>query len=176
MRPSLLLTSFDTWLPHQKSNTSDDLLGQVVQFDSFPKSRSLLRKLPVDKRLATDLAIDRLEAIQPHAIICCGMAESYPKMMLESQAKRGENRLQTTLDLNPLLASLTTTGISHDAGSFVCNDFYYGVLDYIQKRQLPCYCLFVHVPIISDDNLPQLQTDFLSLCINIQAAVSIAAT
>jgi pyroglutamyl-peptidase len=164
MRPSLLLTSFDTWLPHQKSNTSDDLLAQVVQFDSFPKSRSLLRKLPVDSRLATDLAIDRLETLQPHAIICCGMAELRPKMMLESQAKRGETVLKTTLDLNSLIANLTTTEISDNAGSFVCNDLYYGILDYIHQRQLPSHCLFVHVPLISADNLPQLQADFLRIC------------
>ncbi|MGB3559540.1 MAG: peptidase C15 [Geitlerinemataceae cyanobacterium] len=160
----MLLTSFDTWLPHQKSNTSDDLLAQVVQFDSFPQSRSLLRKLPVDSRLATHLTIDRLEILQPDAIICCGMAESRQKMMLESQAKRGETVLQTPFDLNRLVANLTTTEISHDAGRFVCNDLYYGILDYINQRQLPIHCLFVHVPVLSDDNLPQLQSDFLSLC------------
>jgi pyroglutamyl-peptidase len=164
MRPSLLLTSFDTWLPHQKSNTSDDLLEQVVQFDSFPKSRSLLRKLPVDSQLAIDLTINRLETLQPHTIICCGMAESRPKMMLESQAKRGEIVLKTTIELNRLVANLTTTEISDDAGSFVCNDLYYGILDYINQRQLSIHCLFVHIPLISAKNLPQLQADFLSLC------------
>lgn len=176
MRPSLLLTSFDTWLPHQKSNTSDDLLAQVVQFDSFPQSRSLLRKLPVDSQLATDLAIDRLETLQPDTIICCGMAESRPKMMLESQAKRGERVLKTTLDLNRLVENLTTTEISNDAGSFVCNDLYYSILDYIYQRQLSIHCLFVHIPLISDENLPHLQADFLNLCINIQVAVETAAT
>jgi pyroglutamyl-peptidase len=164
MRPSLLLTSFDTWLPHQKSNTSDDLLAQVVQFDSFPKSRSLLRKLPVDSQLATNLTINRLETLQPHAIICCGMAESRRRMMLESQARRGGTILKTTLDVESLAAKLRTTEISDHAGHFVCNDFYYGILDHIYRQQLDTHCLFVHIPLISEDNLLQLQGDFLVLC------------
>lgn len=164
MRPSLLLTSFDTWLPHQKSNTSDDLLSQVIELESFPPQRSLLRKLPVDSRLATELAIEQLERLQPHAILCCGMAESRPKMMLESQAKRGNGVLKTRFHLPGLVAKLTHTEISDNAGSFVCNDLYYSLLEYIEKRQLPIQCLFVHVPLISAGNLWQLQTDFLKLC------------
>lgn len=164
MRPSLLLTSFDTWLPHQKSNTSDDLLARVVELESFPLRRSLLRKLPVDSQLATDLAIEHLERLQPDTILCCGMAESRPKMMLESQAKRGETVLKTTFDLEGLVATLTDTEISDDAGSFVCNDLYYSLLEYIEQRQLPTQCLFVHVPLISAGNIWQLQTDFLKLC------------
>lgn len=168
MRPSLLLTSFDTWLPHQKSNTSDDLLGQVVQFDSFPQSRSLLRKLPVDSQLATELTIDRLETLQPNAVICCGMAERRSTLTLESQAKRGEISLKSTLNVESLVTQLAQTEVSHDAGGFVCNDLYYNVLDYIYQRQLRTHCLFVHIPLISEDNLPHLQTDFLNLCQHVE--------
>lgn len=168
MRPSLLLTSFDTWLPHQKSNTSDDLLGLVVQLDSFPQSRSLLRKLPVDSQVATDLTIDRLETLQPHAVICCGMAELRSTLTLESQAKRGEMTLKSTFDVEGLVTKLSSADVSHDAGKFVCNDLYYNVLDCIYQRQLPTHCVFVHIPLIHEENLWQLQADFISLCQHIE--------
>ncbi len=51
----LLLTSFRTWLPHQKSNSSDELLEIVAT-----KSKDqyyFLRKLPVDLGLASRQAI-----------------------------------------------------------------------------------------------------------------------
>ena len=54
MSKKVLLTSFSTWLPHQKSNSSDDLLHEVTKDDSLPASLTTLRQLPVDIHLASN--------------------------------------------------------------------------------------------------------------------------
>jgi pyroglutamyl-peptidase len=64
MPQRILLTSFQTWLPHQKTNSSDDLLNLVnlvnlvnISRVQQLKSNSLLflRQLPVDIKLATQI-------------------------------------------------------------------------------------------------------------------------
>lgn len=79
MANKILLTSFDTWLHHQKSNSSDDLLNEISQRaggfteqicmltdmrslptpTAFP-SLTLLRQLPVDVELASCCVIAKI--------------------------------------------------------------------------------------------------------------------
>ena len=49
----ILLTSFETWLPHQKSNSSDDLLHHIESERIDGVSLTFVRKLPVDTVLAS---------------------------------------------------------------------------------------------------------------------------
>ncbi|MDY6936817.1 MAG: peptidase C15 [Cyanobacteriota bacterium] len=168
MHPKLLLTSFETWLPHQKSNTSDDLLGKVSRLESFSPTRTLLRKLPVDNKLATDRTIAAIEQLQPTGILCCGMAEKRSRLTLESQATRGEEILPTTVDLDTLLPKLAVTEISHDAGDFVCNHLYYTLLEYLHDRNSNIPCLFVHVPLLDANNLAPIVDDFTIVCREIE--------
>ncbi len=164
MRSSLLLTSFATWLPHQKSNTSDDLLALAVQHPAFSPSWQVLRQLPVDRQMAIDRVIQMLEQVQPAGILCCGMAEMRTQMEIEVQAVCGDRVLQTLVNVADLSTRLQVTGISHDAGRFVCNDLYYGVLDYIRYCQLPIVSLFVHIPLLTPENIPGILSDFLTIC------------
>ena len=52
MTINTLLTSFDTWQTHQQSNSSDDLLAEIIKRGAFPKNIHCIRKLPVDFQLA----------------------------------------------------------------------------------------------------------------------------
>jgi pyroglutamyl-peptidase len=164
MRSSLLLTSFATWLPHQKSNTSDDVLALAAQHPAFSPTWQVLRQLPVHRKRAIDLVLSRLEQLQPVGIICCGMAEMNTQMEVEVQAVCGDRSLQTGVNVAELVASLQVTGMSNDAGQFVCNDLYFGVLDYIRIRQLPIAGLFVHIPLLNPENTPAILSDFLQIC------------
>ena len=161
MSRKTLLTSFDTWLPHQKSNSSDDLLTELLKIDSVSISLHLLRKLPVDFQLAPSQVISKINQLQPDIIVCCGMAEARKKLTIESNAKNEGEILKTTFDIDHLVAGLSITEISHDAGWFVCNRLYYLILQYISDRNLKQQCLFVHVPILTQENLGQIVTDFL---------------
>ncbi len=58
MSIKLLLTSFQTWLPHQTSNSSDDLLEIIQKQQSNEDSLFFLRNLPVNTELATQKVIE----------------------------------------------------------------------------------------------------------------------
>lgn len=161
MANKILLTSFDTWLPHQKSNSSDDLLNEISNLTFTLPSLTFLRKLPVDVNLASCCVIAKTDELQPDTIICCGMAECRTQLTVESHASCGDSLLKTPVDLKQLVAGTTGIEISHDAGKFVCEGLYYSVLQYLRERHLNTNCIFVHVPILTQDNLAGVVADFL---------------
>lgn len=172
----ILLTSFTTWLPHQKSNSADDLLGLV---DRIPQLSSLnlclLRKLPVNTTLAAQQVITAIEELQPQALICCGMAADRTHLTIETQAFSPQSNLTTakpltsTADLTQIMAELKTTTLSDEAGKFVCEGLYYEVLHYLQKSPIPC--IFVHVPLLTPHNQPEILTDFTQILHNLSIQV-----
>lgn len=161
MTAPILLTSFDTWLPHQKSNSSDDLLAKISPIKSLPYSLTFLRKLPVDFQKAPILAIAQINQLRPDTIICCGMAESRQKLTVESCACCDTDMLKTAVNLERLVADLAATEISHEAGKFVCEALYYAVLKHICDSQIAAKCIFVHVPILTNENTDKIVADFL---------------
>ena len=161
MTAKILLTSFDTWLPHQQSNSSGDLLAKISQIQSLPYSLTFLHKLPVDFQLAPNLAIAQINKFQPDTIICCGMAESRQKLTVESCAWCDREILKTAVNLEHLTADLAATEISHEAGKFVCEALYYAVLKHLADSQMSAKCIFIHVPILTPENTDKIVGDFL---------------
>jgi pyroglutamyl-peptidase len=161
MKKRILLTSFDIWLPHQQSNSSDDLLIEVGKLNSLAHDFTFLRQLPVDVQLASSQVQTKIDELKPNYIICCGMAESRKKLSVEKIASYAENILQTTVDLEQLVAEATAIEISHDCGKFVCEGLYYSVLDYLRQHQLAVPCIFVHVPVLTEENFGGIFADFL---------------
>ncbi|MBD2604501.1 peptidase C15 [Scytonema hofmannii FACHB-248] len=161
MKKRILLTSFDIWLPHQQSNSSDDLLIEVGKLNSLAYNLTFLRQLPVDVQLASSQVKAKIQVVQPNYIILCGMAESRKQLSVEKIASYAENILQTTVDLEQLVAEANTIEISHDCGKFVCEALYYSVLDYLREQQLTIGCIFVHVPVLTQENLEGIFADFL---------------
>lgn len=169
------MTSFDIWLSHHQTNSSDDLLEQVAQLDFFGDSLTFLRKLPVDFELAPQLAIAKIAELEPDLVICCGMAESRSKLTLESRATRGEDVIHTSIDLDRILRHLKATEISHYAGRFVCEALYYSILTYLRDRNLQTPCLFVHVPLLTPENSELILADLLSTIAAVSEMTAIAA-
>jgi pyroglutamyl-peptidase len=64
------------------------------------------------------------------------------------------------VDLEELVAGLAATEISYDAGKFVCEGLYYEVLKYLGNGKRNVCCIFVHVPILTPENLPSIVADF----------------
>ena len=160
MASKILLTSFDTWLPHQKSNASDDLLEEIAQLNRLSPYITLLRKLPVDAGRASCAAIARVNELHPDVVVCCGMAEQRTQLTVESNATCGNMTLATSVDLERLVTSSNRIEISHDAGKFVCEGLYYSMLKYLYENQLNIPCVFVHVPILTEENLVEIVADF----------------
>jgi pyroglutamyl-peptidase len=156
----ILLTSFQTWLPHQKSNSSDDLLEAVARLASSSYSLTFLRHLPVDISQASDRVITQINESQPDIIICCGMAESRRQLSIESNATNGDKVLKTSINLDRLVQGCLGAEISHEAGKFVCEGLYYSVLHHLQKNDSQKHGLFVHVPVITPNNFAGIMADF----------------
>ncbi|AFY42820.1 hypothetical protein [Nostoc sp. PCC 7107] len=170
MKKRILLTSFDTWLNDQPSNSSDDLLQEVSQVDSIPHDLKFLRLLPVDVMLASSWVIQKISQLQPDYIICCGMAASRQRLSVEMGANQGEIFLATGVNLEKLVSGTVATDISKDCGKFVCEGLYYAVLDYLHQYQLTNRCIFVHVPILNQENLVAIVADFLLIIHNLALA------
>ncbi len=160
---SILLTTFDTWKPHQPSNSSDDLITELVQRKLLPPHTHLCRKIPVDFQLAPEKVLSVVKALQPDLIVCCGMAEKRSHLTVEANGKHQGDILYTTIPLKPLVEQTQTTTISHNTGRFVCNYLYYSILKYIQSHQLKTHCLFVHVPPLNPENLEAIVQDFSTI-------------
>lgn len=158
-----LLTSFTTWKPHQKSNSSDDLLERIGQYYSHPERLSLLRKLPVHSQQAIAKTLLSLHREQPVWVLCCGMAEKRDRLSIESNATQGDKILRPAIDLERLISGLDRVYISHHAGRFVCEDLYYGVLNEIKTLNLPTRALFIHVPILHPENEQTIISTFVEI-------------
>ncbi|NEQ77065.1 MAG: peptidase C15 [Okeania sp. SIO2C9] len=167
MKIKVLLTSFDIWKPHHKSNSSDDLLSLIFVQNLTNYSLSFLRKLPVDTQIATEIVIDKIEEIKPDVIVCCGMAEKRKILTIESQASCGEVVMKTSIDLAELVLGLDVTEISNDAGKFVCEYLYYSVLKYLDMRCYQSKCIFVHVPVLTENNRDKIVGDFMKILLSI---------
>jgi pyroglutamyl-peptidase len=161
MKKRFLLTSFDTWLSDQQSNSSDDLLLEVAKLDPLPHNLTFLRQLPVDVHLASDRVIQKISELQPDCIICCGMAASRMQLTVEFCASWKESILQTGVDLEQLVSGARSIEISHDCGKFVCEGLYYSVLDHLRQSQIRANCIFVHVPVLHSENLVNIVADFV---------------
>ncbi|MBE9006684.1 peptidase C15 [Fortiea sp. LEGE XX443] len=170
MKKRILLTSFDTWLSDQQSNSSDDLLLEVTKVDSIPHDLKFLRLLPVDVMLASSWVIQKIAELQPDYIICCGMAASRQQLSVEVGANQGKMFLPTVVDLEKLVSGTVATDISNDCGKFVCGGLYYAVLNYLQEYQLTTRCIFVHVPFLNQENLVAILADFLLIIHNLALA------
>ncbi len=157
----MLLTSFNIWLPEQKSNSSDDLLVEVSKLKDLPHDLNFLRQLPVDVELARSQVIEKIHELQPETLICCGMAAKRQQLNVEAVACCGESVLQTAVDLEKLVEGAVAIEISYDCGKFVCEGLYYSMLDYLRQHQPQLRCIFVHVPILTEENLPLIVADFL---------------
>lgn len=157
----ILLTSFQTWLPHHKSNSSDDLL-EIIQKANYPSVANLffLRNLPVDVEQASHKVIREVEHVQPEIVICCGMAEKRSKLTIESNASCSNECLYTSVDLTDLVRTLKITEVSNNAGKFVCEGLYYQLLKHIKLQHLGTYCIFVHVPLLSNNQAKLVRQDF----------------
>lgn len=159
MQKNILLTSFTTWKTCHVTNSSDDMLGHVV--NSYNKPLHYLHKVPVDHELAPEKVLEEFIKLKPDILVCCGMAEKRKMLNLESRARLGEKTLETDVDLKNLAKGLAMTRVSHDAGKFVCNTLYFSVLNYLKNQSQSC--IFVHVPVLTSDNLEPIKSNFISV-------------
>ncbi len=157
-----LITTFETWLPHQKSNASDDLILALEAESALPAHCQVLHGLPVEVDAAFGQIQGAVEQHRPDYIFCCGMAEQRSRLNFELQAVCGDQVRRTSIPAaywNSLRTSWRCAELSEDAGRFVCNGLYFRLLDERESLGNP-QVLFVHVPPLTEANHRDLMADF----------------
>ncbi|MEM6451287.1 MAG: peptidase C15 [Cyanobacteria bacterium P01_D01_bin.105] len=175
MNTPILITSFQPWRVHQRSNSSDDLVAEMQKKGLLPSGTVWLRQVPVSFDLAPVRVESEIMRLRPRVVICCGMAEKRWRLSVERQAKRYLQRqtphtegfaaaqisvLQTTVDVDRLVTGTCLSKVSEDAGSYVCNHLYYSVLKLVGSVDWEITGIFIHVPILHPDNKTFLVEDF----------------
>ncbi|MCS6812975.1 MAG: peptidase C15 [Cyanobacteria bacterium] len=165
-----LITSFDTWLPEQASNASDDLLALLLHRGVLGNNVHTLRRLPVQTDLASQLVISAINHVQPDLVLCLGMASHREWLSLESTGHdfETEQAYTTMLDLEQLCRGLAMTEVSHHAGTFVCNGLYCNLLKYLRMHNPATDCLFLHVPVLTIENQAALLADCIQVLQRLQ--------
>ncbi|MWV43009.1 pyroglutamyl-peptidase I [Paenibacillus sp. HJL G12] len=150
--------------------------------------------LPVVFDECSDKLIKAVEALQPQAVICCGLASGRTSITPEQIAvnlkevpqestisdnagnrpynepvnAEGPDGLFSLLPVREMVEEMKLQGIpaslSYSAGTFICNNTMYALLDYIRVHQLPIAGGFVHFPASEEmavfkPSLPSLSND-----------------
>ncbi|MFK0522719.1 pyroglutamyl-peptidase I [Paenibacillus illinoisensis] len=140
--------------------------------------------LPVHFDECADLLIAEMEAYGPDVVIACGLAKGRtavtperiavnvkdipPGSYADNQGQRpvdepitegSPDGLFSTLPIRTMVNHMTAAGIpaavSNTAGTYICNNTMYRVLDYIRLQHLPIRAGFVHFPASTEMSLLQ---------------------
>ena len=168
----ILLTAFDAF-GGEPVNPALEAVMSVVP----PEGVQLIRiKVPTIFGESVREAARAMEEERPDAVLCIGQAggrscvtpervavnlmdASIPDnagFMPEEQPviPGGENALFSTLPVKKIAAAIWEAGVpsqvSNTAGTFVCNQLYYGVLDLCRKQYPGTRACFIHVPFLPE--------------------------
>ncbi|MEK4361954.1 pyroglutamyl-peptidase I [Paenibacillus sp. FSL M8-0212] len=164
--------------------------------------------LPVHFDECADLLIAEMEAYRPDVVIACGLAKGRtsitperiavnvkdipPGSFADNQGQRpvdepiadgSPDGLFSTLPIRAMVNDMSAAGIpaavSNTAGTYICNNTMYRVLDHIRVGQLPIRAGFVHFPASTEmavlqPSVPSLSTHMMldALRIMIRAVVA----
>jgi pyroglutamyl-peptidase len=156
-------------------NPTEELLKEAVGFEIENVEISTVL-LPVNYDECADELIAKIEEVNPDAVISCGLAagrtaitperiginikdtgsgDPYPdnRGIIPTDElidKDGPDGLFSTLPNRLIEENLKAqhipAAISNSAGTFICNNTLYAVLNYIRKNNLPIKAGFIHFP------------------------------
>ncbi|MCM3550340.1 pyroglutamyl-peptidase I [Shouchella clausii] len=168
---TILVTGFEAFLTHQKNPTE----ALVQKLDGTEVDGTLMKGivLPVSFARAAEMLIEQATAIRPNAIVMLGLGagrkqvtperiainvmdgppDNEGAVMTDQPIKQdGPAAYFSTLPIRKMVNELNRHGcpatISNTAGTYVCNDLMYRVLDHLQTAAVPAG--FIHVPYTDD--------------------------
>ncbi|MBR6537884.1 MAG: hypothetical protein IKT67_11875 [Lachnospiraceae bacterium] len=111
--------------------------------------------LPNDKVRDSEILIKTLSGTHFDYVLSFGQRPSIKdKVHIETTARDGELRRDTAFDGEKLRLLFEQndipTKLSHNAGTSFCNCLYWGVLKFIEEKELDTKMVFVHVPFIKN--------------------------
>ena len=175
---TVLVTAF---LPFggEKINPSQKVLEMLPDEICGLKAEKLL--LPVEFVGALILAFEKYDTVKPDVVVMLGQAGGRSQITPETTAKNvmnarfpdavgfmpagekisadGKSVLYSTLPVDKMVKAINDVGVaaakSDDAGAYVCNCLFYGMLDHADEN-VPTG--FIHVPYIREqDKIPFME-------------------
>ena len=165
----ILLTGFEPFLGHALNPTEKivtELAGQKIN-----ESEIIGEVLPVAFSTSATRLIELFEKHQPDAVIMLGLAAGRNRITPERVAincndgevdnegerqqdapikAEGPDAYFSTLPIRKIVNALTDAAIpatiSNTAGTYLCNNVMYHMLDYLSERSLNCPAGFIHIP------------------------------
>lgn len=188
----ILILGFEPFGGHALNPTQK--LIEAIADETFFGVELRIALLPVDYDDCAQLLIKEIEDFVPDAVICCGLAAGRTSITPERIAvnikdiapdalyddnkgarpedvpinPNGPDGLFTRLPIRKMVNRMKDAGIpasiSNTAGTFICNNTMYGVLDYIRKKNLSMLAGFIHFPAstemaVENPSLPTLSQE-----------------
>jgi pyroglutamyl-peptidase len=181
-------------------------LVQTLQEEGVEGFEIFTSTLPVVYDQCVDELIGKMNEVNPDAIVCCGLAFGRYSVTVEriginvkdtaGEGLKGDNQgdkpideqinpdgpdgIFSTLPIRRIVDELRAHGIpaqiSNTAGTYICNNTLYGILNYISSAKLQTKAGFIHFPAtpemaVGKPNTPSMsiETQFRSLKIIIQS-------
>ena len=170
----IVLTGFEPF-GGENTNPSQQILG-CLSSNNFPGISLTTAVLPVDTQLAPRYLFKILDKVVPDAVLCLGQAGRNPYIAVERVAVNlkdfripdnsgqaatdelirlhGPTAYFATLPVRDIVNAMQANGVpaqlSMSAGTYLCNQIMYEVLDYVAERgdQIPAG--FIHVPMLPE--------------------------
>jgi len=181
-RPTVLVTGFEPFDGHA-INVSWELARTLQSRAStvFPDVRMIAAQIPCRFQDCTDEVAQLINQHEPELVICLGQAEGRSQITVERVAlnirdariadngghqpveeavvKAGPFAYPSRLPVAELVAQLRADGhpvaASYTAGTFVCNDLFYGLMHHLARAPRPGG--FIHLPILPEQQRPDEQ-------------------
>ncbi|WP_137937136.1 pyroglutamyl-peptidase I [Chitinivorax sp. B] len=173
--PNVLLTGFEPF-DGERINPSWEAVRHLEGLILPDGSRVITKQLPCVFDIARQQLTDALDHWQPWIAIAIGQAGGRPELSLErvainiDDARIPDNAGQqpidrpvipngpaawfTTLPIKSMVATLREAGIpagvSHSAGTYVCNHVFYGLMHQASRRPGLSKAGFIHIPYLPE--------------------------
>ena len=166
---TILITAFE---PFQQETTNATMEALSLLPDQLCGVRLQKRVIPVVFGEAIDAVTKLVDDLQPDAVVCLGQASGRADVTPERVAinvmdaripDNGGNQPEdvpirdggpaayfSTLPVKAMVQAMKDAGVpasvSNTAGTFVCNDLMYGLLDHLARTGQTIPAGFIHVP------------------------------
>jgi len=170
----ILLTGFDPFAG-EKINPSWEAVRRIGE-EGIEGLEIITLRLPTVFNTAINLLTEKIDSHNPDIIICVGQAGGRAEISIERVAinindagikdnegnqpvdepiiKGGPVAYWSTLPIKGMVRAIREkgipAGISNTAGTFVCNNVMYGVLNYIEIKNLKSRAGFIHIPFLPE--------------------------
>ncbi len=165
----ILITGFE---PFNNDTINPSYEAVKLLKDEINGEKIVKLELPVVFYEAADILIKNILTHNPKAVIMTGVAAGRSfitpeliavniadaripdnkknKPLFQKISATSPDGLFSTLPVNEIVENMNDAGLdaqlSYSAGTFVCNDTFYRVMDFIKTNNLHIPCGFIHVP------------------------------